>query len=263
VHPDDPVILSIPNLSAIMPRHIPRVYCDSPLAEGSRLRLGEAIAHHLLHVLRLKPGAELVLFDGRGGEYHGRLVATGKQWLEVEAGAHQAVRRESSLRITLGQAVSRGERMDYTLQKAVELGVQAIQPLDTEHSQARPGAARLDKKLRHWREVARAAAEQSGRERVPEVYPPLPLAAWLATLPAPALKLLLDPGASQGLAALAPAADLCLLSGPEGGLSEAERALARQRGFTGIRLGPRILRTETAAVACLAALQTLWGDLGS
>ncbi len=246
-----------------MARHIPRVYCDSPLADGSRVRLGEESAHHLLHVLRLKPGAALVLFDGHGGEHAGRLVAAGRQWIEVEAGAHQAVCRESPLRITLGQAVSRGERMDYTLQKAVELGVQAIQPLDTLHSQARPDAPRLDRKLRHWREVVRAAAEQSGRERVPAVHPPLALADWLASLASPWQKLLLDPGAGQGLTALAQSADICLLSGPEGGLSEAEMALARQSGFIGVRLGPRILRTETAAVACLAALQVLWGDLGS
>jgi 16S rRNA (uracil1498-N3)-methyltransferase len=245
-----------------MAKHIPRIYCDTPLTQGLRTRLGAEVAHHLLHVLRLGPGAELILFDGRGGEYAGRLVAAGKQWLEVEAGAHQAVRRESPLRITLGQAISRGERMDYTLQKAVELGVQSIQPLDTEHSQARLEPARLDRKLRHWREVARAATEQSGRERVPEVHPPLALAAWLAALPPAPLKLLLDPDAGQGLAALAPSADICLLSGPEGGLSTDEMARARQAGFTAIRLGPRILRTETAAVACLAALQALWGDLG-
>ncbi|HXG28013.1 MAG TPA: 16S rRNA (uracil(1498)-N(3))-methyltransferase [Nevskiales bacterium] len=246
-----------------MPKHIPRIYCESPLAEGGRRRLGEDVAHHLLHVLRLKPGAELRLFDGRGGEYAGRLAAAGKRWIEVEAVTHQAVRRESPLRIILGQAVSRGERMDYTLQKAVELGVESIQPLDTEHSQARLEPARLDRKLRHWREVARAAAEQSGRERLPEVHPPLTLAAWVSALPPAPLKLLLDPGAGQGLVALAPCTDICLLSGPEGGLSAAELAQAQQAGFTAIRLGPRILRTETAAVACLAALQALWGDLGS
>jgi 16S rRNA (uracil1498-N3)-methyltransferase len=245
-----------------MAKHVPRIYCDIPLAEGVRARLGEEVAHHLLRVLRLKPGADLILFDGRGGEYAGTLAASGKNWIEAETGARRAVQRESSLRITLGQAVSRGERMDYTLQKAVELGVQAIQPLDTERSLARTDATRQDKKLRHWREVVQAAARQSGRECLPAVQPVLPLAQWLAALPAGGLKLLLDPQAETGLASLSPAAEAWLLSGPEGGLSAREVEAAAQSGFTGIRLGPRILRTETAAVACLAALQTLWGDLG-
>ncbi|MGH8561523.1 MAG: 16S rRNA (uracil(1498)-N(3))-methyltransferase, partial [Nevskiales bacterium] len=168
----------------------------------------------------------------------------------------------SALRITLGQAVSRGERMDYTLQKAVELGVQHIQPLDSERSLARLDPARQEKKLRHWQEIVRAAAEQSGRERVPEVQPLRSLAKWVQNLPVDSRKLLLDPQTETRLAALSPTADICLLSGPEGGLSEAEVRFALSAGFVGIRLGPRILRTETAAVACLAALQTLWGDLG-
>jgi 16S rRNA (uracil1498-N3)-methyltransferase len=242
--------------------HIPRISCDTPLAAGGRQRLAEDVAHHLLHVLRLKPGAELVLFDGRGGEYAGRLVAAGKGWVEVEAGAHRVVRRESPLHILLGQAVSRGERMDYTLQKAVELGVGEIQPLATERSLARTDPTRQDRKLRHWQEVVRSAAEQSGRECVPAVHPMQPLAHWLASLPASRLKLLLEPQAEAGLVSRSPVPELCLLSGPEGGLSDQEIKAAAAAGFVGIRLGPRILRTETAAVACLAALQTLWGDLG-
>jgi 16S rRNA (uracil1498-N3)-methyltransferase len=224
--------------------------------------LGEEPAHHLLHVLRLKPGAALILFDGHGGEYQGSLVTAGKDQVEVDVGAHQAVRRESALRITLGQAVSRGERMDYTLQKAVELGVQHIQPLDSERSMARLDPARQDRKLRHWQEIVRSAAEQSGRDCLPEVRPVQPLAQWVQSLPADSRMLLLDPRASTHLAALSPTADIYLLSGPEGGLSEAEVELSVKAGFVGIRLGPRILRTETAAIACLAALQVLWGDLG-
>lgn len=245
-----------------MARHVPRIYCDSPLVAGTRHRLGENPAFHLLRVLRLKPGAALILFDGRGGEYAGSLAAAGKDWIEVQVDRHLAVDRESTLRITLAQAISRGERMDYTLQKAVELGVHEIQPLETERSLVRLEPARQDNKLRHWQNVVRSAAEQSGREQVPEVRACLPLAAWLQDLPDDSHKLLLDPQAQTGMAGLAPVNNICLLSGPEGGLSEAEIQLSARAGFKGIRLGPRILRTETAAVACLAALQTLWGDLG-
>lgn len=245
-----------------MSKHVPRIYCDAALASGARQRLGEEPAHHLLHVLRLKPDAALILFDGNGGEFQGRLATIGKGWVEVEVGKHHAVQRESTLRITLGQAVSRGERMDYTLQKAVELGVQFIQPLDSERSLARLDPARQDKKLRHWQEIVRSAAEQSGRNCLPEVRPVLALAKWVQTLSVGSHKLLLDPQAETRLATLSLTEDICLLSGPEGGLSETEIQLALRAGFVGIRLGPRILRTETAAVACLAALQVLWGDFG-
>lgn len=245
-----------------MSKHVPRLYCDSPLTQGLRQRLDKETAHHLLNVLRLKPGAAVMLFDGRGGEFQGNLAASGKDWVEIEIGIHHAIQRESALRITLGQAISRGERMDYTIQKAVELGVQNIQPLDTERSLVRLDTERLNKKLRHWQEIACSAAEQSGRESVPRVHAVLPLSAWFAALGGNRSKLVLDPQATQGLTALSAASEVCLLAGPEGGLSDPEVLAAVNAGFTGIRLGPRILRTETAAVACLAALQTLWGDLG-
>lgn len=245
-----------------MSKHVPRIYCANPLEQGARQRLTRETAHHLLHVLRLKPDAALILFDGRGGEYAGTLAAAGRDWVEVEAGTHHPVQRESPLRITLAQAVSRGERMDYTLQKAVELGVQVIQPLDSERSLARLIPERQEKKQRHWQDVVRSAAEQCGRECLPVVQPVQPLAAWLAGLRSDGLNLVLEPQAARGVGSLPAAGEIFLLSGPEGGLSEAEVETALKAGFTAIRLGPRILRTETAAVACLAAIQTLWGDLG-
>ncbi len=245
-----------------MSKHVPRIYCGNALSVGVRQRLGEDVAHHLLNVLRLKPGAELVLFDGTGGEYLGVLLAAGKHWVEVDPCVHKDLNTESALRVLLAQAISRSDRMDYTIQKAVELGVQQIQPLATERSQGRLDASRQEKKHRHWQDVARAAAEQSGRACLPLVLPVQTLDAWLRNLPQEGQKLLLDPKASQNLKTIPAASGVCLLSGPEGGLSEAEIAEAMQTGFTAIRLGPRILRTETAAVACLSALQLLWGDLG-
>lgn len=247
---------------ANMGKHIPRIYCDIALSPGSRIRLGEDPAHHLVTVLRLKSDAPVVLFDGSGGEYDARLVTSGKHWVELETGTHHAVRRESALSITLAQAVSRGERMDYTLQKAVELGVTRIQPLDTERSQSRLAAERQARKLRHWQEIVRSASEQSGRDRVPVVCPVMSLADWLSQWPHDHPGLLLDPMAQTGLKAIQPAGQLTLLSGPEGGLSDSEGQMAVGAGFVGVRLGNRILRTETAAIACIAAIQALWGDLG-
>lgn len=244
-----------------MSRHVPRIFIETPLATGQRLSLPEDRAHHLLHVLRLKEGAAVVLFDGRGGEFAATFAATGKRRAEIEVGAHRAVTRESPLRLTLAQAISRGERMDYTIQKAVELGVSGIQPVITDYSQSRPDAVRGERKLAHWREIARSAAEQCGRERVPAVAAPLALDAWLAVVPKPALKLLLDPDSPAGLGAQARSDEIVLLSGPEGGLSAAESTQAKTAGFVALRLGPRILRTETAAVAALAVLQAQWGDL--
>lgn len=239
-------------------KHVPRIFCGSPLATGTRQQLPADTAHHLLNVLRLKSGAALRLFDGNGGEYLAELVAARKNQAEVLVGTHQAVQRESSLQLLLGQAISRAERMDYTIQKAVELGVSAIQPLETERSLA---SQREQKKLRHWQEISRSAAEQCGRDRVPPVHVPLSLDAWCDSLAASCQKLLLDPQATQGLRGLDRGIDLCLLSGPEGGLSEGEIERVKSVGFIGVKLGPRILRTETAALAAIAALQTLWGDL--
>jgi 16S rRNA (uracil1498-N3)-methyltransferase len=242
---------------------IPRVYLPRPLAPDTRLLLDEAASGHLLRVLRLKPGAPLLVFNGEGGEYAATLTGTEGRAAVVALGDFTADRCESTLAVTLAQGVSRGERMDYTLQKSVELGVARIVPLETEFSQVRLDGARLERRRQHWSGILASAAEQCGRTRLPELAPTAPLLEWLSAPPDGGLRLVLDPGGDTLLSRLpAPAARrVTLLVGPEGGLSDKEIRRARDSGFLGLRLGPRILRTETAGAAALAALQTLWGDL--
>lgn len=246
-----------------MTASVPRLYVPASWQVGDRVPLPEPAFRHLVQVLRAQCGDPVILFDGRGGEYAARLDHVGRRAASVlieRAVAGDA--RESALQLTLAQAVSKGERMDYSLQKAVELGVSAIQPLLTERSVVKLDAERWDRKLGHWQGVVDGACEQSGRTRVPRVEPVLRLAAWLDQPRRAQLCLTLAPTATSGLRDLPPAGSVCLLAGPEGGLSDAEIALAQSRGFIAIRLGPRILRTETAGVAALAAIQALWGDLG-
>lgn len=239
----------------------PRVHTDQPLAADRLLTLEDGPSHHVARVLRMTAGSSLVLFNGDGREYPARIVALQGRRVQVETGPARCPVRESPLSIHLGQAVSRGERMDYTLQKSVELGVTRITPLWSRRTQVKLEGRRLDKRMQHWRGVIVAACEQSGRTRLPELAPPATLADWCRRRQAAQLGLVLDPGAGQSLRALDhDGAEILLLSGPEGGFDERELDTARSAGFTGVRLGPRILRTETAALAALAALQTLWGD---
>jgi 16S rRNA (uracil1498-N3)-methyltransferase len=244
---------------------IPRVYLPLPLASGARLVLDEAASGHLLRVLRLKPGAPLVVFNGQGGEYGATLIGTEGRAAAVLLGDFTADERESALAVTLAQGISRGERMDYTLQKSVEIGVARIVPLETEFGQVRLEGSRLERRRKHWSGIIANAAEQCGRTRLPELAPILTLVEWLSssTPDDGDLRLVLDPAGDAALSRLqAPAAGrITLLVGPEGGLSEKEIARARDAGYLGLRLGPRILRTETAGAAALVALQTLWGDL--
>ncbi|HEY5789520.1 MAG TPA: 16S rRNA (uracil(1498)-N(3))-methyltransferase [Gammaproteobacteria bacterium] len=237
----------------------PRVHVPGPLAAGSEVTLPEAAAHHLARVLRLAPGAELTLFDGSGGEYPATLLAVGRQRVSARLGAHLAREVELPLRVVLAQAVSRGDRMDLTLQKAVELGCAGIVPLLTARAAPLPSGPRLQRRLAHWQGIVTSACEQSGRNRVPAVAPPLALGAWLAQ-PAAGLRLVLDPDGGRPLRELAPPADgtLALLVGPEGGLAPEELAAARAAGCLPLGLGPRVLRTETAALAALAQVQCLW-----
>ncbi len=241
----------------------PRVFVDQPLAAQAIASLPAAAAHHLLRVLRLRDGDTVVLFDGRGGEYHGVLDTAAHDTACVRIERHEAVERESPLRITLAQGISRGERMDYTVQKAVELGVERIVPVQTDRSVVRLAGPRADKRLRHWREIACAAAEQCGRTRVPQIEPVQTLSGWLEQASQNTmLKLLLNPQAKTGLHDLpSPTTAVYLLIGPESGFTATEVEAASSAGFRGIHLGKRILRTETAGVACLAVLQALWGDL--
>jgi 16S rRNA (uracil1498-N3)-methyltransferase len=238
-----------------------RVYVPGALAVDSEVELSEAAARHLGQVLRIRSGEGVVLFNGEGGEYEARVTAVERRRVCVHVGRHAAVERESALRITLAQCVSKGDRMDYTVQKAVELGAAAIVPLLSTRSVVRVDSERWEKKLDHWNGVITNACEQAGRTRIPRLEPVRRLDSWLAAAP-PGLSLVLVPGGAHTLKTLKPAAEVTFLAGPEGGLAEDEIAQAVRAGFTPVGLGPRILRTETAGVAALAALQTLWGDLG-
>lgn len=241
--------------------HIPRVHVEGPLTTGDGLRIEGDKAHHLRNVLRLRAGDEAILFDGGGGEYKATVADIGRGLVNLTVGRHLLPHRESPLRLELAQGIARGDRMDFAVAKAVELGVNAIRPLITDKGQVRLAEERLGRKLSHWRRVAESAAEQSGRERVPEVREPMPLGDWLGIAPG-TTRLVLDPTADNGPAALPRATDACLLIGPESGLSSAELEAAHDAGFTPVRLGPRVLRTETAGPAALAILQALWGDMG-
>ena len=240
-----------------------RIYFSGPLAAGDEVRLPPAQSHHLVHVLRLEAGAHLALFNGDGAEYAAVIARIAKNAVYASVQEGHPAARESPLDVTLAQGISRGERMDYTVQKAVELGVARIQPIVTRRAVVRLDAARAAQRAVHWQSVATAACEQCGRNRVPEITAVLTLDDWLAHRRGRGgeLGLLLDPEADRGLRDLTrPVGGVILLAGPEGGLTDEERHAARQDGFVAIRLGPRVLRTETAALAALAALQTLWGD---
>jgi 16S rRNA (uracil1498-N3)-methyltransferase len=240
-----------------------RVRVDAALAVGGEATLPDEAAAHLSRVLRLGVGDECVLFNGDGHDYAARIVALDKRQLRVAIVASRPVDNESPLRITLLQGVARGEKMDLILQKATELGVFAIAPLWSQRSEVKLDGARADKRLAHWRAVVDAACEQCGRARVPDVAAPVSLAAALAALPEGGLRLILDPDGELALGALpADVADGVVLAvGPEGGWSPTDREQLRAAGFRGLRLGPRILRTETAGLAAIAALQSRLGDL--
>jgi len=239
-----------------------RIYFPDEIPDHGVCDLPAAQAHHLAHVLRLAPGDPVVLFDGRGAAYDAVIAQSARGAVRVRVGDRRNEDRESPLCVLLAQAVSSGERMDYTIQKAVELGVAAVQPLLSERCVVRLSGERAAKRVLHWQAVAVAACEQCGRNRVPAVHPLLPLRDWLQQ-PAAAgeLRLSLAPEAAVGLRQLdRPAGRVTVLAGPEGGLTATELDDAAGAGFRPLRLGPRVLRTETAAVALLAAMQALWGD---
>lgn len=242
---------------------IPRIYTPRQLTLQQPFLLEAAASKHLLTVLRLKPSAPLILFDGSGREFEAYLATVQDQQAQIFITAERTVQRESPLKITLAQGISRGERMDYTLQKAVELGVAEILPVLTERSVVRLDETSAARKQNHWQQLVISACEQSGRVRVPAVRSPLSLDKLLAEYASGTMKLLLDPEAHGSLRSLERPVDasVLLLVGSEGGLSDSECDVARRAGFLGVRLGPRILRTETAAVVALSLLQGLWGDL--
>ncbi|MCF6210403.1 MAG: 16S rRNA (uracil(1498)-N(3))-methyltransferase [Gammaproteobacteria bacterium] len=240
---------------------IPRIYQPVSLSRGQLIELDGQAAVHLTRVLRLRVGDALCLFNGEGGEFAARLVAVGRRTVSIEVGEFSSREVESGLQLLLAQGVSRGERMDYTVQKAVELGVSCIVPLETARTTVNLEGERRTKRLTHWQGVVNAACEQSGRNRVPRVEAVQGLDEWLATVGPSGLKLVLHHRADKSLAGLpSPEGTVSLLIGPEGGLSEAEIDTAIDHGFQPLRLGPRVLRTETAALSALSVLQWLWGD---
>ncbi|MDK1394606.1 16S rRNA (uracil(1498)-N(3))-methyltransferase [Pseudomonas protegens] len=234
-----------------------RFFIDATLSLGEH-ELPEAQAHYIGRVLRMAEGAALQVFDGSGTEFRGALVEVGKKRVRVQLNESFAGQEESPLRIHLGQGLSRGERMDWAIQKATELGVSEITPIFSERCEVRLKDERADKRLLHWRQVAISACEQCGRSQVPVIHPPVLLADWIKQAQAD-LKLVLHPVA-QPLESHAKPASLAFLIGPEGGLTDAEVELSHSAGFLPARLGPRVLRTETAPVVALAVAQQLWGD---
>jgi 16S rRNA (uracil1498-N3)-methyltransferase len=243
-------------LQGSSPSRIPRLFVEADLRPATTLELPEAAAHHAVRVLRLRDGDAVALFDGRGGEYPARLSIPGRGRVQAQTGALCALERESPLAVTLVQAISTSDKMDLTIQKAVELGVATIQPVLSAKSVVRLSGEREAKKLAHWRRIAVAACEQCGRNRIPEVRAPLALDRYR---PPAGTKILLSPSGAGRLADLVKG-PVVLAAGPESGFSEEEERMLVRAGFAPVRLGPRVLRTETAALAALAALNALAGD---
>lgn len=240
---------------------IPRFFCPPPLASGEGIALPPGVAHHAVRVLRLKEGDAVILFDGEGGEYPAWLARIDGREVLANVGERRGVERESPLSVTLVQGLATAERMDFAIQKSVELGVAAIVPVTTARSVVRLSADRARRRVEHWQQIVVAACEQCGRDRLPAIHSPCDLSEWLRTPSSAATRLLLSPDAPRTLGQLSrPDGTVELLVGPEGGLTADESAAAMADGFHAVRLGPRILRTETAAPAALAAMNALWGD---
>nr|WP_297397597.1 16S rRNA (uracil(1498)-N(3))-methyltransferase [uncultured Marinobacter sp.] len=242
---------------------IPRIYTDSALREGATAELDENAALHVGRVLRMQPGQELRLFNGDGNDYPATITSANKKNVEVQVGTPDANPTESPLDIILGQALSKGDRMDYAVQKAVEMGVTRIVPLTTERCDVKLKGDREDKRLRHWQSVAISAAEQCGRARVPDILPVMTVTEWLEHTRDCEVRLVLHHRTEQSLDALTKPTRVALMIGPEGGLSADEISQAESEGFLPVALGPRVLRTETAPVAAMALCQYLWGDTGN
>lgn len=237
---------------------MPRFHVDQPLRPGSSILLPEDSAHHALHVLRVRTGEEIVLFNGRGGEYPSRIAAIERLKVLVDILSHDPIERESPLRVTLVQGVSAGEKMDFTIRKAVELGVAEIRPVLAAASVARPKGERAAARQGHWQRVAIAACEQCGRNRIPVVHPLVDADRFNDE--SRNVKLLLSPRSELRFSALKFSSDITFAAGPEAGFNADEEAAFLRAGFVPVKLGPRVLRTETAALAALAALNALQGD---
>ena len=237
----------------------PRIFCDLRLGPGAQFALAPEAAQHVAKALRLKAGDSITVFDGSGGEYEASVQRIDRDRVDVKVGAWRDVDREGVLSVGLVQGLPEADKMDWIIQKATELGVGWIQPVICERSVVRLSGERAARREAHWRRVAIAAAEQSGRTRVPDVRPTLGFMSWIA-VPGGPKRWLLDPSADPIAAHVPPPSPLELVIGPEGGLSERERGIALDRGCETVALGPRILRTETVALTALAALHALAGD---
>jgi len=244
-----------------------RAWVDLSLAPGARLTLPDSAAAHLVRVLRLREGDGCVLFNGDGHDYAARIVEAGKRSTVIEVLDATPVDNESPLRVTLVQGIARGEKMDLVVQKATELGVDRIVPVNSERSEVKLDGERLERRVAHWRAVLASACEQCGRARLPRLDAPVALASVGGLLDPGGLRLTLDPQGAHALPGLAPrlpadgSGTVVVAVGPEGGWAPRDRDRLQAAGFEGLRLGPRVLRTETAGLAAIAALQALYGDL--
>lgn len=243
-------------------RSVPRFFCPGDLSQGATRHLPDAAAHHASRVLRLTVGDPVILFNGAGGESDAQISSMGKDHVAVRVGRGRAREAESPVQVTLVQGLSARERMDFTLQKAVELGVAEVFPVEMRRSVMRLADERATRRVEHWQNLVVAACEQCGRNRVPVVHPVSALPDWLGAHRAQGSeqRVVLSPSAEARLRDLSTPQKVVLLAGPEGGFAPEELEMVSSCGFRPIRLGPRILRTETAAVAALAAIHTLWGD---
>jgi 16S rRNA (uracil1498-N3)-methyltransferase len=240
-----------------------RLYTDAPLTPGEPVELNDEKARYVSRVLRLRADDVVTLFDGRGAEYPARITALGRDRVLLTVDERREIDRESRLRIHLLQGISRGERMDFAIQKATELGAASVTPVLTEYSVVKLNEKRAQKKTRHWQAIAISACEQCGRNVLPDIEHPVTLRNWMGEhYTAEGKRIVLQPGANASVSGLGePVSEITVLVGPEGGFSDTEYELAAACHFQAVGFGPRILRTETAAAAILSALQTLYGDL--
>ncbi len=238
-----------------------RIHLPGPLEPHTITRLTGDRAHYVARVLRLRPGRALTVFDGTGGEYQATISTLARNTVEVAVGKHQAVERESPLRIDLAIGISRGERMDFAVQKAVELGARSIQPLVTERCGVSLSPERAGQRRRHWQNIVISASEQCGRNRLAIIQSVRDIGVWLSSRTREPGLVLAPEGRPDKPSPVPPGSPVTLLVGPEGGLSPAELEQAIQLGLQPLRLGPRILRTETAAMVALTTVQAWWGDL--
>lgn len=241
---------------------VPRVYFDGPLAVDVGVSLDKAQSHYLASVLRLKVGREVILFNGRGGEFLCSVASAERNQVALDVHSYSDIDRESKLSLTLQISLSKGDKFDWALQKATELGVAGIQPLISERTEVKLTDDRLQKKVMHWRGVVRSACEQSGRTNVPELDAPQPFPHVLSSAEGLSndLKLILDPVDGISVRDLSEFSSALLAVGPEGGFSEEEIELAKNAGYQPLKIGPRVLRTETAPLAAISALQAQFGD---